>query len=116
MRVKGGTRTRRRHKKILRQTKGYWGTRRKLFRRANEAWMKAQWYAYRDRRNRRRELRRLWITRINAASRQNGLSYSRFVHGLKQAGVALDRKVLADIAVRDAGTFAKLVDVAKEAI
>jgi len=78
--------------------------------------MKAQWYAYRDRRNRRRELRRLWITRINAASRQNGLSYSRFVHGLKQAGVALDRKVLADIAVRDAGTFAKLVDVAKEAI
>jgi large subunit ribosomal protein L20 len=116
VRVKGGTRTRRRHKKILRQTKGYWGTRRKLFRRANEAWMKAQWYAYRDRRNRRRELRRLWITRINAASRQNGLSYSRFVHGLKQAGVALDRKVLADIAVRDAGTFAKLVDVAKEAI
>ncbi len=116
MRVKGGTRTRRRHKKILRQTKGYWGTRRKLFRRANEAWMKAQWYAYRDRRNRRRELRRLWITRINAASRQNGLSYSRFIHGLKQAGVELDRKVLADIAVRDAGAFAKLVDVAKEAI
>ncbi len=78
--------------------------------------MKAQWYAYRDRRNRRRELRRLWITRINAASRQNGLSYSRFIHGLKQAGVELDRKVLADIAVRDAGAFAKLVDVAKEAI
>ncbi|HDQ72339.1 MAG TPA: 50S ribosomal protein L20 [Chloroflexi bacterium] len=115
MRVKGGTRTRQRHKKILRQTKGYWGTRRKLFRRANEAWMKAQWYAYRDRRNRRRELRRLWITRINAASRQSGLSYSRFIHGLKQAGVELDRKVLADIAVRDASTFAKLVDVAKEA-
>ena len=115
MRVKGGTRTRYRHKKILRQTKGYWGTRRSLFRRANEAWMKAQVYAYRDRRNRRRELRRLWITRINAAARQNGLSYSAFIHGLKQAGVELDRKVLADIAVRDAGTFTQLAEVAKKA-
>jgi large subunit ribosomal protein L20 len=115
VRVKGGTRTRYRHKKILRQTKGYWGTRRSLFRRANEAWMKAQVYAYRDRRNRRRELRRLWITRINAAARQNGLSYSAFVHGLKQAGVELDRKVLADIAVRDAGTFTQLAEVAKKA-
>lgn len=86
-----------------------------MFRRANEAWMKAQWYAYRDRRNRRRDLRRLWITRINAAARENGLSYNRFIHGLKQAGVALDRKVLADIAVRDAGTFAQLVGVAKGA-
>ena len=113
MRVKGGTRTRYRHKKILRQTKGYYGTRHKLFRRANEAWMKAQWYAYRDRRNRRRDLRRLWITRINAAARQNGLSYNRFIHGLKLAGVALDRKVLADIAVRDATTFAQLAEVAK---
>jgi large subunit ribosomal protein L20 len=75
--------------------------------------MKAQWYAYRDRRNRRRDLRRLWITRINAAARLHGLSYSRFVHGLKQAGVELDRKILADIAVRDAGAFARLVDVAK---
>jgi large subunit ribosomal protein L20 len=115
VRVKGGTRTRYRHKKILRQTKGYWGTRRSLFRRANEAWMKAQVYAYRDRRNRRRELRRLWITRINAAARQNGLSYSAFIHGLKQAGVDLDRKVLADIAVRDAGTFTHLAEVAKKA-
>ena len=115
MRVKGGSRTRYRHKKILRQTKGYWGTRHKLFRRANEAWMKAQWYAYRDRRNRRRDLRRLWITRINAAARENGLSYSRFIHGLKQAGVELNRKVLADIAVRDAGTFAQLAEVAKNA-
>lgn len=113
MRVKGGTRRRYRHKKILRQTKGYWGTRHRLFRRANEAWMKAQWYAYRDRRNRRRDLRRLWIARINAAARQNGLSYNRFIHGLKQAGVELDRKVLADIAVRDAGTFAQIVEVAK---
>ena len=116
MRVKGGTRTRYRHKKILRQTKGYYGTRHKLFRRANEAWMKAQWYAYRDRRNRRRDLRRLWITRINAAARQNGLSYNRFIHGLKLAGVALDRKVLADIAVRDATAFAELAEVAKGAL
>ena len=116
MRVKTGTKTRYRHKKILRQTKGYYATRRKLFRRANEAWMKAQWYAYRDRRNRRRDLRRLWITRINAAARQNGLSYSRFVHGLKQAGVELNRKVLADIAVRDADTFAHLAEVAKGAL
>jgi len=116
VRVKGGIRTRRRHKKILRQTKGYWGSRHKLFRRANEAWMKAQVYAYRDRRNRRRELRRLWITRINAATRQNGISYSRFIHGLKQADVGLNRKVLADIAVRDAETFTKLVEVAKNAV
>ena len=115
MRVKTGTQTRYRHKKILRQTKGYYGTRHKLFRRANEAWMKAQWYAYRDRRNRRRDLRRLWIARINAAARQNGLSYSRFIHGLKQAGVELNRKVLADIAVRDAETFAQIVEVAKGA-
>ena len=116
MRVKGGTRTRYRHKKIIRQTKGYYGTRHSLFRRANEAWMKAQWYAYRDRRQRRRDLRRLWITRINAAARENDLSYSRFIHGLKQAGVALDRKVLADIAVRDEHTFAQLVEVAKNAV
>lgn len=75
--------------------------------------MKAQWYAYRDRRNRRRDLRRLWITRINAAARLSGLSYSRFIYGLKQAEVELDRKVLADIAVRDAETFAQLVEVAK---
>jgi len=77
--------------------------------------MKAQWYAYRDRRNRRRDLRRLWITRINAAARENGLSYNRFIHGLKLAGVELDRKILADIAVRDAGAFAQLVEVAKGA-
>lgn len=115
MRVKGGTRTRYRHRKILRQTKGYWGTRRRLFRRANEAWLKAQWYNYRDRRNRRRDLRRLWIARINAAARLNGLSYSRFIHGLKQAGVELNRKLLADIAVRDANTFTQLVEVAKNA-
>jgi large subunit ribosomal protein L20 len=78
--------------------------------------MKAQWYAYRDRRQRRRDLRRLWITRINAAARENGLSYSRFIHGLKIAGVELDRKVLADIAVRDAATFTQIVEMAKGAV
>ena len=115
MRVKGGTRTRYRHKKIIRQTKGYYGTRHRLWRRANEAWMKAQWYAYRDRRNRRRDLRRLWITRINAAARLNGISYSRFIYGLKQAGVELDRKILADLAVRDPEVFARIAEVAKKA-
>jgi len=78
--------------------------------------MKAQWYAYRDRRQRRRDLRRLWIARINAAARQNGLPYNRFIYGLKQAGVELDRKILADIAVRDAETFTRLVEVAKSAL
>jgi len=116
VRVKGGPRLRRRHKKIIRQTKGYYGTRHRLWRRANEAWMKAMWYAYRDRRQRRRDLRRLWILRINAAARQNGLSYSRFIHGLKQAGVELDRKILADIAVRDPNTFARIVEIAKSAL
>jgi large subunit ribosomal protein L20 len=86
-----------------------------LFRRANEAMMKSLRYAYRDRRNRRRELRRLWIARINAAARQNGLSYNRFMHGLKQAGVELDRKVLAELAVSDNTAFAQLVEIAKSA-
>ena len=116
MRVKGGGNRRRRHKKILRDTKGYWGTRHQLYRRANEAWMKSQWYAYRDRRQRRRDLRRLWITRINAAARQNGMPYSQFIHGLKEADVALDRKILADLAVRDEGAFTEVVQVAKDAI
>lgn len=114
-RVKGGFVTRRRHKKILKMTKGQWGTKHRLFRRANEAMMKSEWYAYRDRRNRRRDLRRLWIARINAAARLNGLSYSRLMHGLKQANVELDRKILADLAVRDANTFASLVELAKRA-
>ena len=116
MRVKGGYVTQRRHKKILKMTKGQRGTRSKLFRRANEAMMKSPWYAYRDRRRRRRDFRRLWIARINAASRINGMSYSRFIHGLKKANVSLDRKVLADIAVRDSAAFAEIVGVAKEAI
>lgn len=116
MRVKGGFVTRRRHKKILSMTKGQWGTRSKLFRRANEAMMKSYWYAYRDRRNKKRDFRRLWIARINAATRLHGLSYSRFMHGLKMAQVKLDRKVLADLAVRDQAAFAVVVDVAKNAL
>ena len=112
-RVKGGPRARKRHKKVLKLTKGQWGTKHALFRRANEAMLKSLSYAYRDRRNRKRDMRRLWITRINAAARQSGLSYSRFVHGLKQAGVELDRKVLAQMAVEDADAFAHLVEVAK---
>jgi len=97
-------------------TKGQWGTRGRLFRRSNEAMMKSYWYAYRDRRVRRREFRRLWIARINAASRANGLPYSKLIHGLKLANVELDRKVMADIAVRDEIAFAKLVEVARAAM
>jgi len=116
MRVKAGTVTRRRHKKIINMVKGQWGTRGRLFRRSNEAMMKSYWYAYRDRRVRRREFRKLWITRINAASRANGLSYSRLINGLKLANVELDRKILADLAVRDEVAFAKVVDVARSAL
>jgi large subunit ribosomal protein L20 len=115
-RVKGGPRARKRHKKVLKLTKGQRATKHTLFRRAHEAMLKSLRYAYRDRRNRRRDMRRLWITRINAAARQNGLSYSRFVHGLKQAGVELDRKVLAQLAVEDADAFAQLVEVAASAL
>jgi large subunit ribosomal protein L20 len=107
-RVKGGYVSRRWHKKVLKMTKGQWGTRGRLFRRSNEAMLKSLFYAYRDRRARRGDLRRLWIIRINAAAHLNGLNYSRFMFGLKKAGVELDRKVLADIAVRDAATFTKL--------
>jgi len=100
---------------VLRVTKGQRGTKHSLFRRANEAMMKSLWYAYRDRRNRKRDLRRLWIARINAAARQNGLTYSRFIYGLKVAGVEIDRKMLAEMAVTDAPAFARLVELAKEA-
>jgi large subunit ribosomal protein L20 len=112
-RVKGGFVKRHRHNKILKMTKGQWGSKHRLFRRANEAMMKSQWYAYRDRRNRRRDLRRLWIARINAAARLNGLTYSRLMHGLKLANVELDRKVLADLAVRDGAAFAAVAALAK---
>ncbi len=97
-------------------TKGQWGSRSKLFRRANEAMMKSYFYAYRDRRNKKRDFRRLWIARINAATRQHGMSYSNFIHGLKVANVRLDRKALADLAVRDEAAFAAVVDVARTAL
>ncbi|MCL7454872.1 MAG: 50S ribosomal protein L20 [Anaerolineae bacterium] len=112
-RVKGGPRTRRRHNKVLKLTKGQYGGKHRLWRRGNEAMLKSLWYATRDRRTRKRDFRRLWIARINAASRQNGLPYSRLIHGLKKAEVELDRKILADLAVHDEGTFARIVEVAK---
>ena len=112
-RVKGGPHGHRRHKKILRMTKGQFGTRHRLFRRANEAMLKSLFYAYRDRRNRKRDLRRLWIARINAAARLHGLTYSRLMYGLKQAGVALNRKMLADLAVREPAVFTKIVEAAQ---
>jgi large subunit ribosomal protein L20 len=112
-RVKGGPRTRRRHNKVLKLTKGQFGGKHRLWRRGNEAMLKSLQYAYRDRRNRKRDFRRLWIARINAASRMNGISYSRFMHGLKEAGVELDRKVLADLAVYDEAAFARLAEMAK---
>jgi large subunit ribosomal protein L20 len=115
MRVKGGTRLRQRHKKVLRATKGYQDGRRRLWRTANQAMMKAGKYQYRDRRNRKRDMRRLWIARINAAVREQGLSYSRFVYGLRTAGVEVDRKMLAELAVHDATAFSKLVNVARQA-
>ena len=113
-RAKGGTVTRRRHNKIRKQAKGYQQGRRRLFKRANEAVTKALDNAYRDRRNRKRDFRRLWIQRINAAARQHGLSYSRFIHGLKQADCRLDRKSLADIAARDPNAFGALVALAQK--
>jgi large subunit ribosomal protein L20 len=115
-RVKTGTNRRRRHKKILKMAKGNYGTRSKLYRRANEAMLKALWYEYRDRRTRKRDLRRLWITRINAAARINGLTYSRMIYGLKEAKINLNRKVLADMAVRHPEAFAQVVEKAKKAV
>jgi|SRR5690625_605947 len=112
-RVKRGVTTKARHKKILRKAKGYYGMRRKSFRIANQAVTKAGQYAYRDRRQRKRQFRALWITRINAAAREHGLSYSRMINGLNLAGVEVDRKVLADIAVFDKAAFGKLAEQAK---
>ena len=115
-RVKGGPVTHRRHKKIIKLTKGQYGSRSKLWRRAHEAMMKSLTYAYRDRRNRKRDMRRLWITRINAAARLHGLNYNQLIHGLSSAGVALDRKSLSDLAVRDQAAFAELAATARGAI
>jgi large subunit ribosomal protein L20 len=112
MRIKRGFKARRRRKKVLKLAKGFRGGRSKLFRTAADAVDKALMYAYRDRRVRKRDFRRLWIARINAATRLHDLSYSKFIHGLKKAGVELDRKVLADLAVADPSGFAKIVDLA----
>lgn len=111
-RVKTGPNRRRHHKKILKMTKGQFGTRHRLFRRANEAMLKSLWYAYRDRRTRKRDLRRLWITRINAGARLNGTTYSRLVHAMKQTQITLNRKMLADLAVRDPQAFQAVVSKA----
>jgi large subunit ribosomal protein L20 len=112
-RVKRGVVARARHKKVLDKAKGYYGARSKVYRVAKQAVIKAGQYAYRDRRQRKRQFRAVWITRINAAARLNGLSYSRFMNGLSKAGVEIDRKVLADIAVHDAAAFTALADQAK---
>ena len=114
-RVKRSVHARKKRRATLALAKGYRGEAHSNYKRAKEAVMKADAYAYRDRRNRKRDFRRLWITRINAAARLNGMSYGTFMHGLKLAGVELDRKVLADIAVRDAETFTRFAQVAREA-
>lgn len=114
-RVKSGPQGYRRHKKVLKITKGQYGTKSKLFRRANEAMLKSLWYAYRDRRNRKRDLRRLWITRINAGARLNGTTYSRLIHGMHKAEITINRKMLADLAIRDPQAFSIVVKKAIEA-
>ena len=115
-RVKRGVTARARHKKVLALAKGYRGRRKNVYRVAKQAVMKAGQYAYRDRRQRKRQFRQLWIARINAGARQNGLSYSKFMNGLKRAAIELDRKVLADLAVFDKAAFAQLVEKAKAAL
>ena len=115
-RVKRGVQAHRRHKKILKQAKGYYGARSRVFRVAKQAVIKAGQYAYRDRRQRKRQFRALWITRINAGARQNGLSYSRLMAGLRKSTVDLDRKILADLAIHDKIVFGKLVEQAKQAL
>jgi large subunit ribosomal protein L20 len=113
-RVKRGTKRRARRKKILKHTKGFFLTKSKLYRSAREAMNRSLRYSFRDRRNRKRDFRMLWIQRIGAAARNNGLSYSQFVHGLKAGGIEIDRKMLADLAVRDAAAFTELVAQAKQ--
>jgi large subunit ribosomal protein L20 len=115
-RVKRGVTASAKHKKIRALAKGYYGAKHRWFRTANEAVMHAGQYAYRDRRNRKRVMRRLWIARINAGARQNGMSYSMFINGLTRAGVEIDRKMLSELAIHDPATFAKIVGVAKGAL
>jgi len=112
-RVKGGTVTRKRRKKVLKLAKGFYGSKHTLFKVANQQVMKSLMYAFRDRRQKKRDFRKLWVTRINAAARINGLSYSKFMHGLKLAGIEVNRKMLADLAVTDAQGFAQLAEAAK---
>src|SRR5436309_13122754 len=114
-RVKRSIHARKKRRATLKLAKGYRGDASRHYRKAKEAVLKADQYSYRDRRNRKRDFRRLWITRINAAARQNGMSYSQFIHGLQLAGVELDRKILADIAVRDPETFRRFAETAREA-
>ncbi len=114
-RVKGGPFSHRRHKRVLKFTQGQFGSRHRLIRRANEARLKSMWYASRDRRNRKRDLRRLWITRINAGARQNGLSYSQFIYAMRKANIQLNRKMLADLAARDPQAFTAVVEKARSA-
>lgn len=115
-RVKGGVKTRARHRKVIKQAKGYFGTKSINFKVAKQAVMKSLQYAYRDRKANKRNFRKIWITRINAAARINGMSYSRFINGLKLSGIELNRKVLADMAVNDPGGFASLVKQAKKKV
>ena len=115
-RVKGGTVTRKRRKRILKLAKGYYGSKRTLFKTAKQQVMKSGQYAYRDRKQRKREFRRLWISRINAAARMHDLSYNKLMHGLKTAGIEINRKMLSDLAVNDEQAFAQLADKAKEAL
>ncbi len=112
-RVKTGPYRRQHHKKVLKMTKGQFGTRHRLFKRANEAMLKSLWYSYRDRRTRKRELRRLWIARINAAARINGTTYSRLIHAMKSAHILVNRKMMADLAVREPQVFAAIVQKAQ---
>ncbi len=113
-RVKSGPYRRKRHQRLIKHNKGYLGTRNHLFKRANESYLKSQWYAYVGRRTRRRDLRRLWIARINAAARINGISYSRLINALRNSSINLNRKVLADLAVRDPQAFTAIVQKATE--
>lgn len=115
-RVKGGYTTRQRRKKVLKLAKGYYGSKHTLYKTANEQVMRSLRYSYRDRKQRKRDFRKLWITRINAAARTEGLSYSRFMNGLARAGVEVNRKMLADLAVNNPAAFSKLVEVAKKEI
>ena len=115
-RIKRSLNARKKRRTVLKQARGYYGAKSRSYRNAKQQVMKSMQYMYRDRRNKKRAIRRLWITRINAAARINGISYSRFMNGLKKAGVELDRKVLADMAVNDAPAFAALADIAKKAL